>query len=179
MGTRTLRASLSTLACLGMLAAPLWAADPGIVLQSVKTSKPLALDVKLDSQRGLSGEVRDTQGKLQARANVQLWQRKQLLQRVQADATGKFRFADVRGGFYRIQTAQSGVACRAWTAVAAPPAARESLLVVTNIYSARGQQPINEVFCYNPFVMGTIIAAAIAIPIAVHNSDDDDAADGS
>jgi len=154
-----------------MLTAPVLAADPASVLLTPQ-KQPLALDVKLDAKRGLHGELRDAQGKLMPKTDVTLWQQKQLKQRTLSDAQGRFRFTEVRGGIYQIATPEAAITCRAWTAQAAPPHARESLLIVTNIYSARGQQPINEVFCYNPFLMGTIIAAAIAIPIAIHDSGD-------
>ena len=136
-------------------------------------------DVKLDSSQRLHGEVRDAQGKLLPNTDVVLWQGSTLVNRTRTDAKARFHFPAVRGGQYRIATPDVTVECRAWTAELAPPNAGESLLVVANLYSARGQQPINEVFCFNPFLMGTIVAAAIAIPIALHDSGDGQLPDGS
>jgi hypothetical protein len=42
------------------------------------------------------------------------------------------------------------------------------VLVVADSAVARGQRPIGEILC-NPVLIGLLIAAAIAIPIAVHN----------
>ena len=122
--------------------------------------------------------MRNAQGQLQLDTDVVLWQGNQMLQRTRTNERGQFRFTRLRGGMYRIATPDITLACRAWTAKLAPPSARQSLLVVANMYSARGQQPINEVFCFNPFLMGTIVAAAIAIPIAVHDDGDGQLSDG-
>jgi hypothetical protein len=160
-----------------MFVSPLTAEQP-IPVPPAK-QRPLVLDVGLDANRALRGEVRDAQGQAQANTDVVLWKKDVIVQRTRSDGKGRFRFRDLKGGHYQIATPDSKVACRAWTAGHAPPSARKSLLIVANVYSARGQQPINEVFCFNPFLMGTIIAAAIAIPIAVHNSGDGQLQDGS
>lgn len=145
---------------------------------AVVAKRELALDIALGEQGSLTGEVRDAQGQLAVNTDVVLWQGNQMLQRTRTNKRGQFRFANLRGGLYRIATPDITLECRAWTAKHAPPSARESLLVVANMYSARGQQPINEVFCFNPFLMGTIVAAAIAIPIAVHDDGDGQLTDG-
>ena len=51
----------------------------------------------------------------------------------------------------------------------APPAASQSLLLVKDGETIRGQQPIANLFT-SPLVIGLVLAAAIAIPIAVNNS---------
>ena len=139
--------------------------------------RSLTFDVALDAQGSLFGEVRDGQGKAQRNTDVVLWQGNQMIQRTRTNGQGQFYFANLQGGIYRIATPDVTLECRAWTSQLAPPSARESLLVVANMYSARGQQPINEVFCFNPFLMGTIVAAAIAIPIAIHDSGDGELSD--
>ena len=149
-----------------------------IAKDAVVAKRELALDIALDVHGSLSGEVRNAQGQLQLDTDVVLWQGNQMLQRTRTNERGQFRFTRLRGGMYRIATPDITLACRAWTAKLAPPSARQSLLVVANMYSARGQQPINEVFCFNPFLMGTIVAAAIAIPIAVHDDGDGQLSDG-
>jgi|GEM_PF-3094914 len=149
-----------------------------IAKDAVVAKRELALDLALDAQGSLSGEVRNEQGQLQVDTDVVLWQGSRMLQRTRTNQRGQFRFTRLRGGMYRIATPDVTLACRAWTAKLAPPNARQSLLVVANMYSARGQQPINEVFCFNPFLMGTIVAAAIAIPIAVHDDGDGQLSDG-
>lgn len=172
-----IQSALITLACAGTIASPLVAQQPRLVAQA--KTRGLVFDVQLDDGHGLRGEVRGANGQLKKGTDVALWKETSLMGQVRTDSQGQFRFAELRGGRYRVATADSVVACRAWTAGLAPPNARQSLLVVTNVYSTRGQQPINEVFCFNPFLMGTIVAAAIAIPIAVHDSGDGQLPDGS
>ena len=145
---------------------------------AVVAKRDLALDLALDLNGSLTGEVRNAQGQLEIDTDVVLWRGNQMLQRTRTNARGQFRFTNLPGGLYRIATPDITLECRAWTATLAPPGARQSLLVVANMYSARGQQPINEVFCFNPFLMGTIVAAAIAIPIAVHDDGDGQLSDG-
>lgn len=202
------RSALVALSCAGMLSSPAMAQQPVRSIAAGESAKrpdslspaaklsnaggsiapakmfaskslPMALDVALDRNHSLSGEVRDAQGRLQLDTDVVLWQGNDMLQRTRTDQRGRFQFSKLRGGEYRIATPDTTIACRAWVASLAPPNARKSLLVVANMYSVRGQRPINEVFCFNPFLMGTIVAAAIAIPIAVHDSGDGQLADGS
>lgn len=201
MMLRRSRSALVAMSCAGMLSSPVLAQQPvpstntGSPIPRVanastggstapakmfaRKSVPLAFDVALDRNRSLSGEVRNEQGQLQVDTDVVLWRGSEMLQRTRTNESGKFQFTELRGGEYRIATPDATIACRAWVATLAPPNARESLLVVGNMYSVRGQRPINEVFCFNPFLMGTIVAAAIAIPIAVHDSGDGQLADGS
>ena len=177
MRLRWLRSALILLACFGLLASPVVAAEP--IVRPAPSSQKLIMDLVLAEGDVLRGEVWNSSGHAQIATDVVLWKDADLIGRTLTDADGKFRFEGLPTGLYRIATPDATIACRVWSERVAPPNARQSLLIVTNMYSARGQQPINEVFCFNPFLMGTIIAAAIAIPIAVHNSGDGQLADGS
>lgn len=177
MRLRLLRSTMMLLACLGLLTSPVLAAEP--VVPGPNVNQRLVMDMVLTEAGGLRGEVWDSLGHPQIAADVMLWKDTELVGQTRTDADGQFQFEGLRTGMYRLATPEATVACRVWGKTVAPPNARQSLLVVTNMYSARGQQPINEVFCFNPFLMGTIIAAAIAIPIAVHDSGDGQLADGS
>lgn len=177
MVIRILRPALLLFSCLGLLCNPLcaWEVDK----PKEQRRAAMALDVVLGARGTLSGELRDRQGRIRPRIPVVLWKGENVVQRVRTDTKGRFQFAGLRVGVYRVIAPDASVGCRAWTAKIAPPAARQSLLLVADDVSARGQQPLKERFVANPFVMGTVIAAAIAIPIAIHNSGDDDAPDGS
>ena len=174
-----LRSMMVALACIGFVVPP--ACGQTLVASATQATfkPPLVLDVELDEANVLHGEVRDAQGQVQANTDVVLWQGKKLISRTRTDDNGRFRLMVPRGGRYLLATPDISIECRAWIAGLAPPDARQSLLVTSNTYSVRGQQPINEVFCFNPFLMGTIIAAAIAIPIAVHDSGNGQLPDGS
>ena len=173
MRLRTLKSTLAALACLGMLAGPLMAADPDRSLSPPAAGRPRIHDIALDADRSLHGEVRDVDGKLQPDADVSLWLGTVLVQRVRTGRWGRFAFRGLRGGSYEIRTSATRVTCRAWTAATAPPRAPTTILLLSNTGSVRGQQPLAEAFVFNPFLMGALIAAAIAIPIALHNSDQD------
>lgn len=101
-----------------------------------------------------------------------------------ADAKGRFGYQGLAGGQYTLETELGSVACRAWTAKAAPPRTATSLLMVHDAQIARGQwaaPPAANGFVSNmknvmthPFAVAGIIGAAVAIPVAIHNSNDDD-----
>jgi hypothetical protein len=91
---------------------------------------------------------------------------------VRTDAGGVFAFRQVRGGVYQLIVDRAAVTCRVWTAQAAPPAAAEQLVLVAPTATVRGQQPFSAVFT-NPLVIGLIVAAAVVVPIAVHNAHKD------
>jgi hypothetical protein len=110
---------------------------------------------------------------------------------------GEFEFAGVKGGAYSVHTGEQTQTCRVWTSAAAPPSATRGLMIVQGDQAVLGQNrgPFigcgTPVYCgtpvggaglgmrealRNPLVIGGIVAAAIAIPVAVHNSNDDDPA---
>ena len=178
------RATMLALACLGLVASPALGQHGGsqpspnrkTTMTIKRASKP---DVKLDQKGSLVGHLLNSSGQPIAQATMTLWKGDSRLERTRTDEQGRFRFTRLRGGPYRIATERNFVEFRAWPAQIAPPRAADRLLVAPNTLTARGQQPLNEAFAFNPFLMGTIVAAAIAIPIAVHNSGDGQLPDGS
>ncbi|HTU24065.1 MAG TPA: carboxypeptidase-like regulatory domain-containing protein [Pirellulales bacterium] len=162
---------LSLLAACGLLLpAPAWAEDvagpPG------RTAGDRTLDVMLDANGTLSGTVVDPQN--QPVAGATIWLAAGGDQRASAlsDRAGEFRFTALRGGIFRIATGDQTTLCRVWTATAAPPGARPSVLLVLGggePVATRGQTPIPSYFRSDAFLIGAVIAGAIAIPIAIHN----------
>lgn len=171
-----LRSVIAVFVGLHLSVSPLAALQPDI-------SKPVALpqvvDVALTARAELRGEIRGSEAQPRPHASVELWRADQKVRVARSDAAGRFRFGDVAGGVYQLRSGDSVVVCRVWTASVAPPRAAGELLLVARNTTVRGQQPLNEVFCFNPFVMGTIISSAVAIPIAVHDSGDGQLEDGS
>jgi hypothetical protein len=150
-------------------------------------------DVRLDPQRRFHGAVVDGQGKAVGRSRVTLVRSDvppptttgtassgtdtpgaavDAISQT-TDAQGRFTFADVSAGTYRLETDAGISICRLWTHAAAPPAAASSLLVVNDARIERGQRPIRDAFYTDPLLMAVIVGAAIAIPIAVHKSRDE------
>ncbi len=135
-------------------------------------------DVRLDAQRRFHGVVVDGQGQVLTGAKVVLTRTGEQTKpawshETATDRHGRFQFESCSGGTYRLETSAGVYLCRLWTPNAAPPAAAPSLLVVNDNRVERGQRPIGEIFHSDPLLMATIVAAAIAIPIAVHKSRDD------
>ncbi len=90
---------------------------------------------------------------------------------------GRFKIHGLRGGVLTLTAGQAKTAVRAWTSKAAPPAARKDVLLVAGQPQALGQSwdGFKNVIT-NPWVIAGIVAAAVAIPVAIHNSNDDDPA---
>lgn len=132
-------------------------------------------DLALDSAGCLNGVVVTGAGHRQAKAPLRLKRidRRAAVMELSTDRDGAFRSAKLSPGIYQIETSEGIVTCRVWSQRAAPPSAAKSLLVVNDAQVVRGQRPVRELFSSDPFLMTGIIAAAIAIPIAVHKSRDD------
>ena len=129
-------------------------------------------DVRLDAEGTLRGKMVDGQGQPLAGRPLRLVRSGQLVSEATTGKDGEFAFSDLRGGVYQVYVAKTVVTCRVWTCAVAPPVARQQLLLVDAPELVRGQQPIGAIFT-NPLFLGLLVAAAIAIPIAVHNSQDD------
>jgi hypothetical protein len=150
------------------------AADPRPAVMSVP-------DVRLDRQHRFHGVVVNGQGHPMAQTPVKLTsaagrandRQPAESSSVVTDERGRFVFAEVAAGSYRIETTSGISLCRLWTHSAAPPSAATGLLVVNDPQVARGQRPIGELFRTDALLMATVVAAAIAIPIIVHKSQDD------
>jgi hypothetical protein len=169
---RCLKAVTVTLACLGWLLPVSHA--PAAPPPAKAASGPATFhDVRLSPRGDLAGQLLDAAGRPLAAHPIVLVQGAQVLGRTRTDAAGQFVFAQLRGGVYQITNGTVGVACRTWTHQAAPPAAQDRVQLVADAQVVRGQRPISEIFT-NPLVIGLIIAAAIAIPLAVHNANQEE-----
>lgn len=162
---RYVKAVTVALACVGWLwpVPPVSAGPPAVVATSV----PAAFqDVRLGDQNTLAGQLLDSNGQPVPQQSVALLQGAKALVETRTDAAGRFAFPQVRSGVYQLTEGTVCVACRAWTNAAAPPAAQGQVLVIAEAGVVRGQQPLSALFT-NPLVIGLIIAAAIAIPLAI------------
>jgi len=107
-----------------------------------------------------------------AHHTIVLHQGGKLIAQTRTNDSGAFAFVGVGGGVYQLSTGASTIVCRAWTSKAAPPVADDRVTMVASPQIIRGQQPFAAVFS-NPLFVGLIVAAAIAIPVAIHNAQDD------
>ncbi|MBN1854823.1 MAG: hypothetical protein JW829_18970 [Pirellulales bacterium] len=149
-------------ACLGMVLPPMAMAAPPLP----RTTPDIAL------QQGgvLTGQVVDAQGIPQAKAPISIRQAGVEVSRVTADKEGHFKTSGLHGGVFHLVTTDGQAMYRVWTEGTAPPAAQKDALLVTGNV-VRGQWFGGGSWLTNPWVLSAIVAAAIAIPIAVHDND--------
>ncbi|MDD4787609.1 MAG: hypothetical protein PHO07_10575 [Pirellulales bacterium] len=160
----------AALACLGMLLPPSWA-EASEPVRAKDDAAPIAVsDVALDTGGGMQGVVVDVHGMPRSGVEVALVQHRRRLSLAKTDLQRRFRLAGVKGGVYQIQTGGQGRFVRAWTAEAAPPAARPLALMVVGSEVVRGQMPLEDFFASDAVIITGLVAAMIAIPIAVNNS---------
>lgn len=134
---------------------------------------PTVRDVALGKDGRMTGQLVDAQGQGRANQVVLIQRPGSEPQRFQTDRAGRFTITGLSGGTYHVATADAAAICRCWSVHTAPPAAQRELLLVSGDGIQRGQHPFGEMLFSAPVLIALVIAAAIAIPIAVHNSRDD------
>ncbi|MDP6447041.1 MAG: carboxypeptidase-like regulatory domain-containing protein [Pirellulaceae bacterium] len=125
-------------------------------------------DLALGEGGVLRGQVVAPTGVAVPQTAVTLSQQRRPVAQVTTDAQGRFELRGVRGGVYELTAGGQVGVYRCWAARTAPPSAKQHALLVAGDVE-RGQQPISALVA-NPLVIGLVIAAAIAIPIVVNNS---------
>jgi hypothetical protein len=147
---------------------------------SPAAAAPMVRDVELAYGGLLVGRLADANGRPLANAPVSVIADGKPLATMHTDAEGIFAVAKLRGGVHEIATADTVRVCRLWAPGTAPPGAPQSIEVVAPGEVVRGQYgppPGNrfikkaKVWATNPFIVGGVVAAAVAIPVAL--SDDD------
>jgi len=126
-------------------------------------------DVALSSTGELHGQVLDAQGLPQSQVKVAVGRSNEQPTYVTTDAEGRFAVQGLSAGVYFVQTNQGSGSYRAWAPGTAPPSAQAGVLVVNNEQQVvRGFGPGHGTHLLaNPWCMGLLVAAAIAIPLAI------------
>jgi hypothetical protein len=98
---------------------------------------------------------------------------------METDADGMFAVAGLRGGVHQVATETSMETCRLWAAGTAPPGAESHLRFVPGQATlVRGQwgppEPTWKTWATNPYVIGGVVATAVAVPVIIFATDDDD-----
>jgi hypothetical protein len=154
--------------------------------------QPVIRDVALQAGGVMRGQVLDSQGQPCSDVSVQIAKSSDVNARplvVRTDSAGRFEFSGLAGGIHAIQTSQGAALCRLWTSTTAPPAAVSEVLLIAGDGLVRGscETACNEgcrprcggfPIMLGPLewaVIGAGIAAAIAIPVALANRDNNDA----
>ena len=130
-------------------------------------------DIALGAGGQLRGRVVDVQGRAKETSQIVVVQDGRQMAATQSDRLGRFSVDGIHGGVFQVLAGGNMYVCRGWTAGTAPPIATEQLLVVDGGVVERGQRPISDLFFADPIMVGLVVAAAIAIPIAISNSKKD------
>ncbi|MEM6328922.1 MAG: hypothetical protein AAF790_01605 [Planctomycetota bacterium] len=139
-------------------------------------------DVVLIEGGLLYGQVRGVNAQPTAGAAVRLYTAAGKAVDGRANNRGEFAFRRVGPGVYYLQSGQAVELVRVWPADAAPPAAKAGVLLIGETSTVRAQyappsklnmlvQRTKRVMS-NPVAVAGVVAAAVAIPVAVHNADD-------
>ena len=131
--------------------------------------KPTYQDVMLGPEQTLKGRLVTRTGKPVSGATVWLFAGGKLWTTAVTDAQGTFTAP--RCVETPVLVAYGGHlwGVRTWQAGTAPPGSRPLAVCVVEETEVRGQQPASALFS-DVVIWGLVIGAAIAIPIAVHNS---------
>jgi hypothetical protein len=165
---------LVVLAWAGMALPPSAATEPDVQRSELRAVRRAEVhDLVLDTSGGLHGQVLDGQAQPRRRVPVWLGRAGRAVRQAVTDGDGRFVFPRTDGGVYCLQVGHQVVCCRAWSRRSAPPNALPALLVVVDGHLVRGQQPLREHLTFDPLLMGTVVTAAIVVPIAILNSKDD------
>jgi hypothetical protein len=153
--------------------------------QLARASSSAVRDVALRDGGRLTGQVLDAAGAPVADTAVAVVDRGQVLASARTTADGRFAITGVQAGVCEVATTNGVTVCRLWAPRTAPPAAQQDALVIHGNTVVRGGDdcatcpPAGKAsrggviaFLSNPWVLGGIVAAAVAIPLAL---DDDDA----
>jgi len=157
---------LSIVALIGLIT------PPAAVAGEKPVFAPKVLDARLDPDNVLRGTAVTSAGTPHANALVTLAHQNQAVATAETNAEGQFGFRLKQGGVYQLAVGERIIMCRVWPPQQAPPAAKPELLLVADQRLARGQRPLGEAIFSTPVLVGVVIAAAVAIPLAINAADD-------
>jgi len=181
VGLRTWGRWLAGMAVAGLCLplAPAKAQETGRSVASSSARPALVRDVELAYGGLLVGRMLDASGRPLAGTAVSIRTDGQTLASTRTDAEGVFAVAKLRGGVHEIATDDTVQICRLWANGTAPPRTPQSIDVVSGEEVVRGQwgpPPGNrliqkaKVWATNPLVIGGVVAAAVALPIALNDN---------
>ena len=185
-----------------VMSGPLYAANPQFAgsAQPTKSTGVAAKipDVKLNSDGLFVAQLVSTTGQPLSGRQLKISDRTNNLTTATTSPQGRVAVRGLNGGVFKVAYGNQSTNFRLWTCNAAPPNAVSDLLLVQNQPVTRGQcdcgdvcnggcdtcgipadgpNPFSGILGQEPIMIGLLVAAAIAIPVAVHNSqaDSDDA----
>lgn len=129
-------------------------------------------DVVLRGGGVLLGQVVQPQGSPVANLPVSLVRDGKKLAPASTNTAGYFAFSGLKTGTYQVVTPTDVGTYRVWTAETAPPGAQPGILIVNGQGAVRGQYDARTYagMIGKPLVLGGLVAAAIAVPVALSNA---------
>jgi hypothetical protein len=128
---------------------------------------PIMTDIALSDGGTLEGQVVDLRNVGQPSVPVTLKTQERDVASATTSEDGRFVVQDLRGGVYRVATAQGDGVFRLWAPRTAPPTAKTRAIVyVQNQYATGGDSGLKRLLGH-PIIIPAVIATAIAVPIAV------------
>lgn len=141
------------------------------------------VDIALAPGGVLTGWIVNAHGQPVPNIPISVRHANQEVARATTSQDGTYRIHNLRGGVYHVESGNGTRLCRLWASQTAPPFAQKGLIVVSDPDVILAQFPNGPMGTFlenakytltNPLVIGGIVAAAVAIPVAIHNSDDDE-----
>jgi len=156
---RLVRGMVVSLAVFGMCI-------PGMAFAASPPSAPAVVDIAMADGGVLHGQLVDLQGGSATGVPVSVKAQDQKVIRTTTVKDGRFTVQGLRGGVYQVAAGQGQGVYRLWTAKAAPPSAQKNAIVFTQGILAGGPKML----LANPIVIAGVVATAVAVPVAVANS---------
>lgn len=147
---------------------------PSAALSATTVASPSVEDVALLDGNVLVGQLVDANGGNVGEVPVLLQQQNQTIVALKTNKDGVFAAKGVPAGVYRLATDNTQGIYRLWAPKTAPPSAQKGALLVSGDQVVRGQygSPLRNMLA-NPWIVAGIVACAVAIPVAIHNSHHD------
>jgi hypothetical protein len=157
---RFVRSAMIALATLGICL-------PEIALAASEPTPPAVVDIAMADGGVLQGQVVDLQGGNTTGIPVAVRAQNQEIIRTTTAKDGRFTIQGLRGGVYQVAAGEGQGVYRLWTANAAPPSAQRNAIVFTQNGGGGGGL---KMLLANPIVIAGVVATAIAVPVALANS---------
>jgi len=165
---------LVSLAVVGFCLPQAALAANGPSAKAPSTKAPQLIDVALSDGGLLLGQVVSAQGTAVKKAPVVLKHQGREIAKAQSNEQGYFAVRGLGGGIYQVKSAEGQGLYRLWAPGQAPPAAQKGVLVVAGRDLVRAQGPVLGhlgMALGSPLIIAGVVAASIAVPVAVHNSE--------
>ena len=150
---------------------------PQVALAAAPQAAPTSVvtDVRMHESGTLLGQVVSPENLPVPGVKVALLSKGKQLAVGGTDKSGYFAFKGLQNGVYQMVSPKGNAVYRVWSHQTAPPSAHLGALVVNGDDTVRGQHRFHGFrnWMANPWFVAAVITAAVAIPVAIHNSDND------